>query len=249
MRKPIVAGNWKMYKSAAEAAAFIESIKPAAAEDHGREIILAPSYPALGAALEAAHGTSVRIAGQNLHWQPEGAFTGEVSADMLTAIGCTHVIVGHSERRQYFGETDGTVNLRVQAALAAGLRPIVCVGETLDQRESGNTAVVLKEQFSAGVGGLAPRQFARLILAYEPVWAIGTGLTATPETAAQAHALLRSLIADGFGPDVADSVRILYGGSVKPSNFAGLLAKPDIDGGLIGGASLDAESFSALIRA
>ena len=168
---------------------------------------------------------------------------------MLTAIGCTHVIVGHSERRQYFGETDGTVNLRVQAALAAGLRPIVCVGETLDQRESGNTAVVLKEQFSAGVGGLAPRQFARLILAYEPVWAIGTGLTATPETAAQAHALLRSLIADGFGPDVADSVRILYGGSVKPSNFAGLLAKPDIDGGLIGGASLDAESFSALIRA
>ena len=249
MRTPIVAGNWKMYKTAAEAASFVNAVKPAAASDHGREIILAPSYPALAAAVDAASGTCIQIAGQNLHWEAKGAYTGEVSAGMLTAIGCSHVIIGHSERRQFFGETDGTVNLRVLAALEAGLTPIVCMGETLDQREAGNTETVLREQFTAGVGALSADQFGKLILAYEPVWAIGTGRTATPELAAASHQVLRSLMADRFGSAVSDAVRILYGGSVKPANFAGLLEKDDIDGGLVGGASLDPESFSALIRA
>ena len=249
MRIPIVAGNWKMHKTAAEAAAFIHAIRPAAESASDREIVLAPAFTALAAAVEAARGTNIRICAQNLHWEARGAYTGEISAGMLTEIGCTHVIIGHSERRQYFGETDGTVHLRVLAALDAGLTPIVCVGETLEQREAGNTEAVLTEQFTAGVGALLPEQFGQLILAYEPVWAIGTGRTATPEIADESHRALRSLAADRFGSSAADGVRILYGGSVKPSNFAGLLAKQDIDGGLIGGASLDSDSFAALVRA
>lgn len=249
MRTPIVAGNWKMYKTAAEAASFVEAVRAAAQATSDREVVLAPALPAIPAAVDAARGTSIRIAAQNLHWEAQGAFTGEVSAGMLTAVGCTHVIVGHSERRQYFGETDGTVHLRVLAALEGRLVPIVCVGETLEQREAGNTETVLREQFSAGVGALSADQFSGLILAYEPVWAIGTGRTATPAMAASSHQVLRSLVADRFGSSVADSVRILYGGSVNPSNFAGLLAEEDIDGGLIGGASLDPDSFARLILA
>ena len=249
MRIPIVAGNWKMHKTAAEAAAFIHALRPAAESASDREIVLAPAFTALSAAVRAARGTDIRICAQNLHWAASGAYTGEISAGMLTEIGCTHVIIGHSERRQYFGETDGTVHLRVLAALDAGLTPIVCVGETLEQREAGNTETVLTEQFTAGVGALLPEQFGKLILAYEPVWAIGTGRTATPEIADESHRALRSLAADRFGRSAADGVRILYGGSVKPSNFAGLLAKKDIDGGLIGGASLDSDSFAALVRA
>ena len=249
MRKPIVAGNWKMHKTAAEAAAFVEALRPAAQGAGDREIVLAPAFTALAAAVRAAIGTKIQICAQNLHWEAKGACTGEISAAMLTEIGCSHVIIGHSERRQFFGETDGTVHLRVLAALDAGLTPIVCVGETLDQREAGNTGAVLTEQFTAGVGALESEQFDQLILAYEPVWAIGTGRTATPEIADESHRLLRSLAADRFGQPAADSVRILYGGSVKPSNFAGLLAKDDIDGGLIGGASLDVKSFAALVSA
>lgn len=249
MRIPVVAGNWKMHKTAAEAAAFVDALRPVAESASDREIVLAPAFTALSAAVNAASGTNIRICAQNLHWEAKGAYTGEVSAAMLTEIGCRDVIIGHSERRQYFGETDGTVHLRVLAALDAGLRPIVCVGETLEQREAGNTATVLTEQFIAGVGALEPEQFGKLILAYEPVWAIGTGRTATPEIADESHRVLRSLAADRFGTSAADGVRILYGGSVKPSNFAGLLAKGDIDGGLIGGASLDPESFAALVRA
>lgn len=248
MRQSIVAGNWKMYKSAAEAADCVELIRAAIGEVTKREVILAPPYPALPAAAEAARGSNIQISAQNLHWEAHGAYTGEVSADMLVAVGCSHVIIGHSERRQYFGETDGSVHLKVLAALDGGLTPIVCVGETLDQREAGNTAAVLQEQFTAGIGSLRPDQFSKLILAYEPVWAIGTGRTATPEVAAEAHSMLRSMAASQFG-SLADGVRILYGGSVNPSNFAGLLERDGIDGGLVGGASLDPESFVALIRA
>ena len=248
MRVPVVAGNWKMHKTAAEAAEFVNALRPAVAGVDGREIVIAPAFPALSSAVEAAHGTAIQIAAQNLHWEAKGAYTGEVSAGMLAAIGCSHAIIGHSERRQYFGETDGTVHLRTLAALEGGLTPIVCVGETLEQREAGHTETVLKEQFTCGIGQLEREQFGRLILAYEPVWAIGTGRTATPEIAEDAHALLRSLAGQRFGTDSADAVRILYGGSVKPANFSGLLACPNIDGGLVGGASLDPESFAALVR-
>ena len=249
MRTPVVAGNWKMNKTAAEAAAFVNTVSPLIPDVKAREIIIAPTFPALAAAAAAASGSNIRISGQNLHWEASGAYTGEVSVDMLVEIGCTHVIIGHSERRQYFGETDGTVHLKTLAALDAGLTPIVCVGETLEQREAGNTEAVLKEQFTTGVGALQPGQFVKLILAYEPVWAIGTGRTATPEIAEAAHQRIRALAAERFGKMIAEGVRILYGGSVKPSNFAGLLGCPNIDGGLVGGASLDPESFAALVRA
>ena len=248
MRTPVVAGNWKMHKTGAEAAAFVETLRPVAESATDREIIIAPAFPALSTAVNAAAGTTIRISAQNLHWESQGAYTGEVSASMLTAIGCTHVIIGHSERRQYFGETDGTVHLRTLAALESGLTPIVCVGETLGQREAGNTETVLKEQFTAGVGQLETVQFEQLILAYEPVWAIGTGRTATPRIAEAAHNLLRSLAAERFGASAGAAVRILYGGSVKPSNFGELLACENIDGGLVGGASLDPDSFAALVR-
>ncbi len=249
MRTPVVAGNWKMHKTAAETAAFVEAIGPAASAAEDREIVIAPPLTALAAGVAAASDTNIRISGQNLHWEASGAYTGEISAGMLVEIGCSHVIIGHSERRQYFGETDGTVHLKVLAALASGLTPIVCVGETLEQREAGNTAAVLREQFTAGVGALEPEQFAKLILAYEPVWAIGTGRTATPEIAEAAHREIRGLVAGRFGDSIAAGVRILYGGSVKPANFRGLLDCPNIDGGLVGGASLDPVSFAALIRA
>ena len=248
MRTPVIAGNWKMHKTAAEAAAFISALRPTAEGAADREIIIAPAFPALSAAVSAADGANIRISAQNLHWESQGAYTGEVSGGMLTAIGCTHVIIGHSERRQYFGETDGTVHLRILAALQSGLTPVVCVGETLDQREAGNTEIVLKEQFAAGVGQLETTQFEQLILAYEPVWAIGTGRTATPEIAETSHELLRSLAERRFGASAAGAARILYGGSVKPSNFSELLACENIDGGLVGGASLDPESFAALLR-
>ncbi|MCY4187262.1 MAG: triose-phosphate isomerase [Bryobacterales bacterium] len=248
MRTPVIAGNWKMNKTASEAAAFVDEVGPLIAGVDDREVIVAPPFPALAAAAAAARGSSIRVSAQNLHWEASGAYTGEVSAGMLVEIGCTHVIVGHSERRQYFGETDGTVHLKTLAALHSGLTPIVCVGETLEQREAGNTEAVLEEQFTAGVGGLQARQFAELILAYEPVWAIGTGRTATPEIAEAAHLQIRALAAERFGGSTAEGVRILYGGSVNPSNFAGLLGCADIDGGLVGGASLQAESFAALVR-
>lgn len=249
MRTPVIAGNWKMHKTGAEAAAFVRALKPVVEGVRDREVVFAPAYTALSATVEAARGSAIRVAAQNLHWEAQGAYTGEVSAAMLVDVGCSHVIVGHSERRQYFGETDGTVHLKVLAALGAGLTPIVCVGETLQQREAGHTEAVLREQFSGGVGALELDQFRRLILAYEPVWAIGTGRTATPETAAAAHSALRSLAEAKFGAAAAAEVRILYGGSVKPANIGGLLACADIDGGLVGGASLEPESFAALVRA
>ncbi len=248
MRTPLVAGNWKMFKTVAESAEFLTTLKPLVAGVVNCEVVIAPTAPALAAAVEATRGSSIEICAQNLHWEPEGAFTGEISARMIAAIGCSHVIIGHSERRRLFGETDGAVHLKTLAALEAGITPIVCVGETLEQRDAGNTEVVLREQFLTGLGTLTAEQFSRIIVAYEPVWAIGTGRTATPEIAGESHGILRDLAANRFGVDAAESLRILYGGSVKSTNVEGLMAREEIDGVLVGGASLEPESFAVLVR-
>ncbi|MBI3696133.1 MAG: triose-phosphate isomerase [Acidobacteria bacterium] len=247
-RIPVIAGNWKMYKSVAETAEFFEKFRPLVGEATHCEIVIAPPFPALAAAVEAARGSRIRVGAQNLHWEKEGAFTGEVSGPMLAAAGCTHVIIGHSERRQYFGETDQTVNRRIGAALEAGLAPIVCVGERLEEREGGRTEAVLIQQFDGGLGGLTPEQFSAILVAYEPVWAIGTGRTATPEIAAEAHRLIRDCAARRFGATAAENLRILYGGSVKPDNIRGLMARPEIDGALVGGASLDPRSMASIVH-
>jgi triosephosphate isomerase len=247
-RVPVMAGNWKMYKSVAQTVEFFEKFKPLVVAAHHCEIVIAPPFPALIAAVEAARGSKIGIGAQNVHWEPEGAFTGEVSAGMLAAAGCSHVIIGHSERRQYFGETDQTVNRRLRAALAAGLVPIVCIGERLEQREAGLTNTVLREQFDGLAAGLTLEQFSPILVAYEPVWAIGTGRTATPEIAAEAHRVIRDRAAAQFGAAVAASLRILYGGSVKPDNIQGLMARPEIDGVLVGGASLEPVSMAAIVN-
>jgi len=248
MRKPVIAGNWKMYKTIAEAVDFVEKIRPVADKASHCEAIVAPPFTALRAAAEAALGSALRVAAQNCHWDKEGAHTGDVATVMLRDAGCTHVIIGHSERRHDCGETDEQVNKKVKAALAAGLTPIVCVGETLEEREKGETEKVLECQFMRGLAGLTPADFSRIMIAYEPVWAIGTGRTATPEMAAQAHGFLRRLARQQFGASEADGVRILYGGSVKPDNIGGLMAQEEIDGALVGGASLKVDSFTALIN-
>ncbi len=247
-----MAANWKMHKTPAETAEFLARLQPlvAANREAARpcDIVVAPPFPCLPAAAAAARGTGIELAGQNMHWESHGAFTGEVSAAMLLAAGCRYVILGHSERRQYFGETDATVNRKLHAALAAGLTPIFCLGETLAQREAGETEAVLREQLERGMLGLAPAQAAVCVIAYEPVWAIGTGKTATPETAAEAHRYLRRRLALLYGEAAAAAQRILYGGSVKPDNIRGLMAQPDIDGALVGGASLDPQAFAALVN-
>jgi triosephosphate isomerase len=248
MRKPVMAGNWKMYKTAAETTAFFEKFSPAVANAAHAEVVICPPFVDLPAAVDAARGTAIGIGGQDVFWLREGAYTGEVSAPMLAAVGCGWVIVGHSERRQYFAETDETVLKKTQAALDAGLTPIVCVGERLEQRESGDTETVLRAQFSGGIRGLSPEQFSRIVIAYEPIWAIGTGKTATPEIASAAHRVLRAEIADRFGATAAEACRILYGGSVKPENIQGLMAQEEIDGVLVGGASLDPVSFAAIVN-
>jgi triosephosphate isomerase len=248
MRKPVIAGNWKMYKTAVEAVDFVEKIKPVAALAGHCEVIVAPPFTALAAAATAAKGSKVLVAAQNCHWEKEGAHTGDVSAGMVRDAGCTHVIIGHSERRHDCGETDEQVNKKVKAALAAGLTPIVCVGETLAQREIGETEKNLARQFTRGMDGLTPEDFSRIMIAYEPVWAIGTGRTATPEMAAAAHQFLRELAKRQFGEEEASGVRILYGGSVKPDNVGALMAQEEIDGALVGGASLKVDSFTALVN-
>jgi triosephosphate isomerase (TIM) len=249
MRKPVMAGNWKMYKTPAETNAFFEKFLPLVASSTHCEIVICPPCVNLTTAVASAGGGRVEIGGQNLHWgTKEGAFTGEVSGPMLTAAGAKWVIIGHSERRQFFHETDETVLKRTQAALESELTPIVCVGEMLADREAGNTEGVLATQFAGGIQGLTAEQFAKIVIAYEPVWAIGTGKTATPEIAADAHRVLRGLVAAHFGPQAAAAVRILYGGSVKPDNVKGLMAQPEIDGALVGGASLDAASFSSIVN-
>jgi triosephosphate isomerase len=248
MRKPVMAGNWKMYKTAAETTAAIAKLAPMVASASHAEVVICAPFVNLPAAVQAAGSTNIGIGAQDVFWLKEGAYTGEVSAPMLTAIGCRWVIIGHSERRQYFGETEETVAKKTVAALEAGLKPIVCVGERLEQRESGSTEEVLDAQFDGGLGGLTPEQFAGVAIAYEPVWAIGTGKTATPEMAADAHRFLRERIRQRFGAELAETCRILYGGSVKPDNVKALMAHPELDGALVGGASLDPASFAAIVN-
>jgi triosephosphate isomerase len=243
-----MAGNWKMYKTPAETNAFFEKFRPLVAGASHCEIVICPPYTSLAAAVEAAKDTPIRIGSQNIGWAKEGAFTGEICGPMLTAVGVTHAVVGHSERRQYFCETDATVLKRTQAALDSGLTPIVCVGERLEEREAGKTEAVLVEQFTNGIAGLTSEQFARIVIAYEPVWAIGTGKTATPEIAADAHRVIRARVREKYGKEAGDSIRILYGGSVKPDNVKALMAQPEIDGTLVGGASLDPVSFASIVN-
>jgi triosephosphate isomerase len=243
-----MAGNWKMYKTPAETTAFFEKFRPLVEKSSHCEIVICPPFTNLAAAVDAVRGSKIRIGSQNIGWAKEGAFTGEISGPMISAVGATYAIIGHSERRQYFGETDATVLKRTQAALEFGLTPIVCVGELLADRESGNTETVLRVQFQNGIAGLSEQQFAKIVIAYEPVWAIGTGKTATPEIAADAHRVIRAEVRAKFGKDAADAVRILYGGSVKPDNVKILMAQPEIDGSLVGGASLEAVSFASIVN-
>ena len=247
-RTPVLAGNWKMFKTVPETVGYLNEFKILTQYTEGCEIVIAPPFPALAAASEAVRGSRIRIAAQNLHWEKEGAFTGEVSAPMLRAAGCSDVIIGHSERRQYFGETDETVNRRVRAALEGGLRPIVCVGETLAEREANQTTDVLLRQIDGALASLTPESASPIIVAYEPVWAIGTGRTATPEIAEEAHQVLRDRVRENLGAETAERLRILYGGSVKLANIQGLMACSNIDGGLVGGASLEPAVMAAIIH-
>ena len=248
MRKPVIAGNWKMYKNPTETVGFLHDLAPLVAASSHAEIVICPPFVDIPAAVDAARGTNIAIGAQDLFWLKEGAYTGEVSAPMLVASGCRWVIVGHSERRQYFGETEESVFKKTIAALEAGLTPIVCVGERLEEREGGLTEHILAKQFAGGLSGLGPEQFAHIVIAYEPVWAIGTGRTATPEIAGQAHHFLRDQIGIRFGDDASQACRILYGGSVKPDNIKALMAQPDLDGALVGGASLDPVSLAAIVN-
>ena len=248
MRTPLIAGNWKMYKTETEAADTVRRLAAAVAGITTVEVMVAPPFTALAAVAREIGGTAIRLGAQNLFWEAEGAFTGEIAPGMLTAIGCTYVIVGHSERRQYFGETDETVNRRIGAALAAGLIPVLCVGETGAQRDAGETFSVLDKQVGIGLQGVSLKNPGDLVVAYEPVWAIGTGKTATSQQAQDVHRHLRDWLAKRFDPETAEGIRILYGGSVKPGNASELMAMPDIDGALVGGASLDADTFSQIVR-
>jgi triosephosphate isomerase len=247
MRTPVLAGNWKMYKTAGETSRFFAECEPLVAGVSDVEMVVCAPFVNIPYAVEAARGSRIQVGAQDVFWLKEGAYTGEVSAPMLASIGCQWVVIGHSERRQYFGETDETVFKKTQAALDANLRPIVCVGERLEERESGATEVVLATQFERGLAGLTPEQFARLVIAYEPVWAIGTGRTATPEIAGKTHAFIRERVRERFGA-AAETCRILYGGSVKPDNIKSLMAEHDVDGALVGGASLDPSSYASLVK-
>jgi triosephosphate isomerase len=247
MRTPLIAGNWKMYKTEAEA---VETVRRLAEKTRGItdiDVMVAPPFTSLSAVASAIEGTAIQLAAQNVYWESEGAFTGEIAPGMVRAAGCTHVIIGHSERRQYFGETDETVNRRIQAALEAGLIPVFCIGETEAQREAGDTFSVLDKQVSIGLQDMTLEDAGHLVLAYEPVWAIGTGKTATSAQAQDVHHHLRTGLGGRFTTELADNIRILYGGSVKPGNAAELMGMEDIDGALVGGASLDADTFSEIV--
>ena len=248
-RRPFIAGNWKMNKTPAEARTLAAAVKAALAGWDKADVALCPPFVCLPAVAEALRGSKLALGAQNVFWKDSGAYTGEISPAMLTAVGCRHVILGHSERRQYFGETDATVNQRLKAVLAAGLAPIVCIGETLAEREAGTTERVVRTQVEGGFAGLAAAEMATVTVAYEPVWAIGTGKTATPAQAQEVHAFIRGLLGRKFGDAVAQAARIQYGGSVNPGNAKGLLEQPDIDGALVGGASLKAEDFVQIVRA
>jgi triosephosphate isomerase len=247
MRTPIVAGNWKMYKTVGEAVKYVKEFRAMVKDVTGVEIVVAPTFTAVHAAAEAARNSNVAIAAQDVYWEREGAFTGEISAAMVREAGAEFVIVGHSERRTLFGETDASVNRKVTAAFAAGLTPIACIGETLDQRERNETFEVLDRQIKHGLDGLGSDQVAQLVLAYEPVWAIGTGRNATPAQAAEAHGHIRARLRQWFSAEAAEQCHILYGGSVKPDNVSELAAQPDVDGALVGGASLDVRAFFEIV--
>ena len=247
-RKKLIAANWKMYKFPDQTQQFFHDFLPLVADHDRDEIVVCPPYIDLHAAIESAKGSQIGVGAQNVYWKDEGAFTGEISLSMLTAVGCTHVIIGHSERRQYFGETDDTVNLKLKAALDHGLTPIVCVGEVLEEREAGLTEDVLRRQCVRAFHAISAKKAGKLVIAYEPVWAIGTGKTATPQMASDAHALIRGEAAKAFSEEFAVKLRILYGGSVKPENAKALMSEEEIDGALVGGASLDPKSFAAIVK-
>jgi triosephosphate isomerase (TIM) len=248
MRKKLIAANWKMYKTPAEGQAFVAALLPHVWEHERDEIVLCPPFVAIPAVVEATRDSRIEVGAQDMFWEKEGAYTGAISATMLRAAGCSHVVLGHSERRQYFSETDDTVNRKLKAALVAGLKPIVCVGEVLQEREAGVTDDVLRRQCGIAFREISAGGAHPIVVAYEPVWAIGTGKTATPELAAEAHRTIRAEAAQAFGDEVAARMRILYGGSVKPDNAKALMSQPEIDGALVGGASLDPKSFATIVK-
>ena len=247
-RKSVIAANWKMYKTPAESLAFVQAFLPLVAGHHRDEIAIFPSVTSLATVVQAAAGSHIFVGLQNMHFAEEGAYTGETSAAMLKAVGASHTLIGHSERRQYFNETDEVVNKKLHTALKHGIDPIVCIGEVLAERDANQTAEVLKFQITAALTGITAAQAAPIVIAYEPVWAIGTGKTATPQMAVEAHQIIRAQVASLLGDSVANAVRILYGGSVKPENACDLLCQPDIDGALVGGASLKPDSFAAIVK-
>ena len=247
-RKPLIAGNWKMYKTCQEAEKTAGQLVSLVADITSVEIMIAPVFTALSSVFKIVEHTNISLGAQNLFWEKEGAYTGEISAEMIKATGCTHVIIGHSERRQYFGETDETVNKKISAAVANELIPVMCVGETEKERDAKETFSVLDKQIQNGLKGFSLNNIGDLIIAYEPVWAIGTGKTATKEQAQEVHEFLRGLLNKLYGNDFSNSVRILYGGSVKPANISELMAMPDVDGALVGGASLNAQTFSEIVH-
>ena len=247
-RTKLMAANWKMNKTPSETQEYFREFLPLVAGHNRNEIVVCPPYTDVAVAIESTRGSNVAVGVQNVHWKSDGAYTGEISAPMLLALGVSHTIIGHSERRQYFGETDDTVNLRLKAALEAGLTPICCVGEVLEEREAGLTDDVLRRQCVRAFHAISAKKAGKLVIAYEPVWAIGTGKTATPELAAAAHAVIRKEATEIFGEVFASKLRILYGGSVKPENASTLMAQEEIDGALVGGASLDPKSFAAIVK-
>lgn len=248
MRKPIMAANWKMNCDIAQARELVSAFKGLVDGVSGVDIVLAPSFTVLSVVAQLIGGTNIELAAQNMYWEESGAYTGEVSPLMLKDAGCSYIIIGHSERRAYFGETDETVNKKLKAALHYGLNPIVCVGETLSQREAGETTQVVGRQLQGGLAGLTTTQASQVVIAYEPVWAIGTGKTATPAQANEVHSFIRKQLAEGFDQTTAQAIRIQYGGSVKPDNVDILMAEPDIDGALVGGAALKADSFARIVK-
>jgi triosephosphate isomerase len=247
-RLPFIAGNWKMNKTVGEALDLIRELRTAVSGVKGVEVAVAPPFTALHAAHKELEGSSICLAAQNLYWEEKGAFTGEISPLMLKEVGCQYVIIGHSERRQFFGESDETVNRRIKAALAQGLRVIFCIGETLKEREGAKTFTVIERQVSGGLKGLGAEELRNMTVAYEPVWAIGTGKTATPEQAEEVHRFIREKVKKLYSQEVSEEIRMQYGGSVTPDNITGLMNQPNIDGALVGGASLKAESFSKIVR-
>ncbi len=247
-RNPLIAGNWKMFKTAPQAMELANRLKSLVSDVTNVDVMVAPPFTALAVVEEIFRGSAVHLGGQDVFWEVEGAYTGEISAPMLTALRCTYVIIGHSERRQYFGETNATVNRKVRAALAEDLIPVVCIGESETEREANQTFSVVQNQLEDGLVGLTSEEAQRLTIAYEPIWAIGTGKTATTEEAQEVHQFIRGWMETAYGNGVAKAIRILYGGSVKPNNIGDLMTMADIDGALVGGASLDADSFAAIVR-